>query len=265
MKTIANLRRNWWRLVFAGVGAVAGIISYSHIFALVLAVHQSRLNAHLMPFAVDGLIVLGSGAAKTGQWKLGWLGMGPGLAASLFANVESSIRYGYLAATVAGWASVAFFLSAVILERWVPPEPETAPREHRDLTVSGVVLTPETRSAPEPVLNGHGPGTAPEHVTKTTPETLPAPDSAAAATILGSACAVTPETAPEAVPAVAREQSPNGSGARRTVTVEDLKEHYADLIGNGQLPSKRAIKADFPIGFEKAKALHEQLSELVAA
>jgi hypothetical protein len=39
---------------------VAGVISYSHIYELTVALHQSVMAVRLMPFGVDGLIVTGS-------------------------------------------------------------------------------------------------------------------------------------------------------------------------------------------------------------
>jgi len=120
------LRANWARLVcglaLAAVAAVAGIISYDHIESLTLALHQAVIVARLMPFGVDGLIVVGSVVLLTttpGTEWMGWLGVGPGVAASVFANVESGIRYGWLAATWAGVPAGSFFLACFLLERWI--------------------------------------------------------------------------------------------------------------------------------------------------
>src|SRR5262250_3045653 len=57
--------RAWWSriiagLAFAAVATVTGRISYIHIKALSLALHQSPDVAQIMPFGVDGLIVVGS-------------------------------------------------------------------------------------------------------------------------------------------------------------------------------------------------------------
>jgi hypothetical protein len=106
------------------VGAVAvfaGIVSYSHIYWLAVATGQAGTAARLMPFSVDALIVAGSvilfQASARQQW-LGWLGVGPGVAATVFANVESGISHGWLAAIVAGWPALAFSLASFMLERW---------------------------------------------------------------------------------------------------------------------------------------------------
>jgi hypothetical protein len=104
------------------VTGVAGFISYTHICALTLDLHQSWQTAHLMPFAVDGQIIVGSvvllaARGRTAWW--GWLGIVPGLAESLFANWESGIRYGLLAAIWAIVAAQAFAVASFMLERWL--------------------------------------------------------------------------------------------------------------------------------------------------
>ncbi len=122
------------------VALVAGTVSYSHIVSLGLRTGQSPVDAHLLPLAVDGLIVSGSVVLLAGSW-LGWLAVVPGVAATLFANLESGLPHGQLAAVVATWPAVAFTVSAAVLERWLAgqgrptkvraadfdPEPEPVP------------------------------------------------------------------------------------------------------------------------------------------
>lgn len=119
--------RAWWSriiagLAFATVATVTGRISYIHIEALTLSLGQPMTVARIMPFGIDGLIVVGSVAllqATGSQPWLGWLCVGPGAAASLFANVESEVRRGPVAAGWAGMASVGFFLATFVFERWM--------------------------------------------------------------------------------------------------------------------------------------------------
>jgi hypothetical protein len=117
---MSAFRRNWWRLVFAAVGAVAAVVSYGHIVNLFLTWHAPLYDARLMPVAIDGLIIIGAGAASGGQKLLGWSAIGPGLAASLYANVMNGLPYGYGAAMGSGWATIALFLATNVMERWKP-------------------------------------------------------------------------------------------------------------------------------------------------
>jgi hypothetical protein len=119
--------RAWWSRLTAGlallvVASVTGVISYTHVYDLTVSLHQPGMVARLMPFGVDGLIVVGSVVllqAAPGQTWLGWLGVVPGVAASLFANVESGLRWGPLAAGWAGVPAASFALATFLLERWL--------------------------------------------------------------------------------------------------------------------------------------------------
>jgi hypothetical protein len=130
---IDRVSHAWPRLVsgaaILAVAAVAGLISYTHIEDLTLTLHQSIMVARLMPIGVDGLVAVGSVVlvqSGHGQRWLGWLGIGPGVAISLFANVESGIRYGWLSATWAGIPAVSFFLASFILENWLKSQARAA-------------------------------------------------------------------------------------------------------------------------------------------
>ena len=123
---LAGWLRQWWSRIVAGlalttVAAVAGVISYTHIDALTLALGGSPMAGHLMPFGVDGQIVVGSVVLLTTsgrQAHWGWLGIVPGMAESLFANFESGIAHGLRAA---GWATVpaaSFAVATFLLEKW---------------------------------------------------------------------------------------------------------------------------------------------------
>jgi hypothetical protein len=127
MRALVGWFRDQWTRFMAGlalavVAVVTGIISYTHIYGLTLALHQPVIVARLYAFGVDGLIVVGSVVllqAGTKQPWLGWLGVVPGVATSVFANVESGIRYGMLAAVWAGVPAASFALATFLLERWL--------------------------------------------------------------------------------------------------------------------------------------------------
>ncbi|MGH3299579.1 MAG: DUF2637 domain-containing protein [Trebonia sp.] len=124
---MTNWIKSSWSRLTAGlahgvVAAVTGVISYTHVYDLTVSLHQSMMVARLMPFGVDGLIVVGSVVllqSAPGQAWLGWLGVVPGVAASLFANVESGLRWGPLAAGWAGVPAASFALATFLLERWL--------------------------------------------------------------------------------------------------------------------------------------------------
>jgi hypothetical protein len=148
-------RVNWSKsvsgLALGAVAGVAGAVSYSHIYALTLRLHQSVLTAHLMPIGIDGLIVAGSVVLLQSVAWLGWVAVGPGVAISLFANVESGIRYGILPAVWAGVPAVSFFLATFVLERWLSAQ---TPGRARDRAQDPSPT--ETQLAPVAASNGTG-------------------------------------------------------------------------------------------------------------
>jgi hypothetical protein len=102
----------------AAVAVFAGIQSYTHIEDLGLSTGQSLADSRLLPLSVDLLILAGVVIILAGSW-LGWLGVVPGVAATLFANVMSGVPHGPLAAAVAAWPAVAFTVASFMLERWL--------------------------------------------------------------------------------------------------------------------------------------------------
>jgi hypothetical protein len=158
---MASIRAYWPKVVsglaLAAVAGVAGVISYTHIYRLTLALHQPVMVAKLMPIAVDGLVVVGSVVlleSAPGQRRLGWVGVGPGVAISVFANVESGIGYGVLAAAWAGIPAVAFALATFMLERWAKAQVSGDVKADIHGQAEAVPDVPE--AVPEPHLNGSG-------------------------------------------------------------------------------------------------------------
>jgi len=139
------------------VALVAGTVSYFHIEHLALVEHQPHALAEMFPFAVDGLIAAGSVVVLAGC-RLGWLAMVPGIAATLFANVESGIGYGWLAAVVAGWPAIAFSLSSFVLERWL--RSQVAVRSTTPVIVTEASPAEPAHTHAPAVVNGHVPVTA---------------------------------------------------------------------------------------------------------
>jgi hypothetical protein len=143
--TVHSVTKSWnWRAVtacfpVAVVAVIAGVVSYGHIEHLALLDHQSLDAARLYPFAVDFLIVAGSVLLLDG-FSLGWLSVGAGVAATLYANVESGVSYGAGSATLAAWPAVAFTVASFTLERYIKRRLLNQPVAE---TVAEVVAEPE--------------------------------------------------------------------------------------------------------------------------
>jgi hypothetical protein len=109
-------------LSLATVAVTTGFISYTHISALTVILHGSWKTAHLMPLAVDGQIAIGSVIlmeVKDRRRWLGLIGFVPGLLESLFANWESGIVHGLLAASWSTVPAQAFACSTFLFEVWL--------------------------------------------------------------------------------------------------------------------------------------------------
>ena len=134
----------------AAVAIFAGIVSYTHVYALAMRTSQGSVAAHLLPLSLDGLIVAGSAVLLAGS-RLGWLGLVPGVAGTLYANVMSMLPHGHLSATVASWPAIAFSVATFMLERWLKSQAGRGGqggREVANLVDESSIAEP----SPEPVL-----------------------------------------------------------------------------------------------------------------
>ena len=105
------------------------------------------------------------------------------------------------------------------------------------------------------------------------PVPQPGPRQAASGAVPGNTPKALPETVPQAVLRPALEAVPD-IGERSQVTTgkqpgpatpERLAEFYSADLAAGRVPSKRQIKREWPVGFDAASELHEQLAATVAA
>jgi hypothetical protein len=187
----------------ATVTLIAGIMSYTHIVALGLRAAQGSVDAHLLPFAVDGLIVGGVVIVLAGYW-LGWSAVALGVGATVFANVESGLPHGPLAATVAAWPAVAFSVASFVLERWL---------KTRCLPGLGVHAEPVVTAEPVPVVMGEVPAVV-------TPP--PAPVVTPEPAVVVPAVDTTPEPS-EDTPVVTTRR-------RRAIPADATDDQLADII-----------------------------------
>lgn len=148
------------------VAVAAGLISYQHIEDLTLSLGQTLLAARLMPVAIDGMIATGSMSLIKGG-RIGWIGLGPGIVLSLFANIASGVSHGVLGAAWAGAASVSFALSSIILERTFLNGADTATAAQ---SATETVAEPATAvTAPETVTEAPAAAARPRRASKPKP------------------------------------------------------------------------------------------------
>jgi len=144
-------------IVVLAVAAFAAIVSYSHIFELGRAHGQDGAAARLLPLSVDGLIASASlvmlhaarrklPVPQLARWMLG-LGVG----ATVAANVEYGMPFGWLAAVVSAWPAVAFVGSVEMAVRFV-----------RDARQGGVTVTTDDDTGDDTDNDGNPPPPPPK-------------------------------------------------------------------------------------------------------
>jgi hypothetical protein len=235
----------------AVVSFCSGFISYTHISALTLHVGQSWKTAHLMPFCVDGQIVIGSAYFMYGKnWKsksAGLIfGVIPGIAESLIANWESGIVHGLFAA---GWATVpaqAFACSTILFERWLHARREEAPDAK---PVVKPVVKQETETIPEAAPSAPEPA-APAAPAGAGPLGLPVP-------VLGPVTALNGHRpAQAAVPRVVKVPAPREDDTRLPLP---SGAELAALLGD-PATSANQISRDYAVGRWTANQMKKQFA-----
>jgi hypothetical protein len=120
--------------------------------------------------------------------------------------------------------------------RFVLAPAETA-RGLRRMVLAAAPI-PETAKEDRPAI-------VPEAVPEVLPETVPE---------------VTPHPALEAVPDIAERSAVTSGKQPGPATPERLAEFYAADLAEGRMPSKRQIKREWPVGYETASDLYDELA-----
>lgn len=104
-------------LALAGVSLIAGIASYFHAYAVVVAAGARPPVAYLVPALAD-LVILGASAdllaasrARQPRPPLTMLALGTGIAVTLAMNISAGGGHGLGGRLVAGWPALAFTLA----------------------------------------------------------------------------------------------------------------------------------------------------------
>lgn len=164
--------------VVLAVAAFAAVVSYSHIFELGRAHGQDGTAARLLPLSVDGLIAAASlvmlhaarrelDVPQLARWMLG-LGVG----ATVAANVEYGMPFGWLAAVISAWPAVAFVGSVEMAVRFVRDSRTAAAG---DMAGDDMMTPPRQRAWPDSQVRtaSTGPGWSGPHRSGSPPSPRP--------------------------------------------------------------------------------------------
>ena len=223
------------------VAVIAAAVSFSHIRALALTHGYSPDTGALLPFSVDGLLVVSSLVLMTEARvqrpapRLARFGLVLGIAGTLAANVAYGVHFGPVGALVNAWPAAAFITATEIL----------VSQMRRAGTTPAVPEAIEAVAAvPQGVLDVHGTvsGDVPVIARVDVHE-----DRAA--------------TAPAAtVKAATSGRLPRRSSGRTSRTPERI---FAAEISRGELPSVRQIKARAKVGTPKAQEIRATLAAIL--
>jgi hypothetical protein len=216
-------------LAVLAVAVVAGWVSFGHIAALALAHGYSPATSRMLPISVDGLIVAASLALLTGSApRLSRSGLALGIVATLAANVAAGAQFGPVGALASVWPAVAFVVASEILLKMLRVTRETPQASTEPGTVSDLPVVD-----PDDV-----PGIEPVSVPASTVPTPPTPKVQTVAT------------------GRARRRAPAG----RAKAPERL---FATELATGQTPSLREIKRRAGCGTDRARAIRDQLAQIM--
>lgn len=102
------------------VAAFAAVISYNHIYDLGLRYGGDSITAHLLPLVVDGTVAavsrqmfLDYSGGEHPHW-LTWVGLAAGVGATVAANVDFGIKWGWQGAVIWALPPAMFVIAAEI-------------------------------------------------------------------------------------------------------------------------------------------------------
>lgn len=231
-------------LAVLAVAVIAAAVSFSHIRALALTHGYSPDTGALLPFSVDGLLVVSSfvlmteARAQRPAPRLARFGLVLGIAGTLAANVAYGVHFGPVGALVNAWPAAAF------------------------ITATEILVSQMRRAGTIPAREG-----VPETVTDV-PHGVPA---GVAGSVLVDAPVIAPvdvpvrtvSPAPVTLPrTVAANRARGRTSGRTSRTPEKL---FAAELETGQLPSIRAIKNRARCGTPRAAEIRARLQEVLEA
>jgi hypothetical protein len=225
-------------LVVVGIGGIAAYVSYRHALDVAQAHGETGATARLLPLTIDGLVYVasmvlldsarrGGSAPALARWALA-LGIG----ATVAVNVLHGAGHGPVGAVISAWPAVCLVLAVELLMGMVRGGRELSPDHHApgDLPAGRSMRGARISPAPEP------PRERSEPAFKTAP---------AGAELNGGSV------------------SADGSGTTLPDQLrERARDHFAETIAGGSVPSVRAIRQQLHVGHPRAKEVRLYLREI---
>jgi hypothetical protein len=279
-------RRPGARLIWAGTAGLAVLalatfyVSFRAQFTFMYAVKHQDAPALIEALIADVAMVVCSLLAL-GMACAGQSAKVARLLVVIFAGLSAGMNY--LAADVSSVRSVAVYVMPPAVFAVCTDQTVAVIRRHglgiaedSAWSVLGRVVLAAARLAGAVVLYGLrfilAPAETAKGLRRMVLNAAPFPevsqDHPAQEVVPTTAPEVTPRPALEAVPAIpesSQERSPTTPGKQPgPVTPERLAEFYADDLAEGRVPSKRQIKREWPVGYETASELHNELAARAA-
>ena len=223
-------------LAVLAVAVIAAAVSFSHIRALALTHGYSPDTGALLPFSVDGLLVVSSlvllteARAQRPAPRLARFGLVLGIAGTLAANVAYGVHFGPVGALVNAWPAAAFITAT-----------ETLVGQMR--RAGGI---PTGESVPETVADDvpQGVPSVPGLVDGNVPVDVPASTAPAApVSTLGT---------------VASGRARDRASKHASRTPERV---FASELDRGEVPSLRTIKTRMRVGTDRARDIRNELAQ----
>jgi hypothetical protein len=279
-------RRPGARLIWAGTAGLAVLalatfyVSFRAQFTFMYAVKHQDAPALIEALIADVAMVVCSLLAL-GMACAGQSAKVARLLVVIFAGLSAGMNY--LAADVSSVRSVAVYVMPPAVFAVCTDQTVAVIRRHglgiaedSAWSVLGRVVLAAARLAGAVVLYGLrfilAPAETAKGLRRMVLNAAPFPevsqDHPAQEVVPTTAPEVTPRPALEAVPAIpesSQERSPTTPGKQPgPVTPERLAEFYAGDLAEGRVPSKRQIKREWPVGYETASELHNELAARAA-
>jgi hypothetical protein len=238
------------------VTGVAVVISYGHLLDLARSKGETGASAATLPITVDGLVfaaslvILNAARHRSRPPVLAWVMLLAGIAATLAGNVAHGVTHGIAGAVIAGWpAAVAaglFHLAIGEMRRNREVMQDVTPNIAHQVPDGAEVLSgqhlpdfePETTVADLPPEPEPEPWTDAEWSGWSQWEQMPAIDPS--------------DREPAEPEPTSDSQGGDETDPETEQAIATARDHFAETIATGRVPSIRAIRREINVGYPRA-------------